>query len=50
MHSNAYSANTSTAGEKINQVRAGVRVFVTEKKKWLCRAKNQSDGHTMGQE
>lgn len=49
MHSNAYSANTSTAGEKINQVRAGVRIFVTGKK-WLCRANNQSDGHTMGQE
>lgn len=49
MHSNTYSANTNTAGEKINQARAGSK-NICHRKKWLSRAKNQSDGHTIGQE
>ena len=49
MHSNTHSANTNTAGEKINQGRAGSK-NIRHRKKWLRRAKKQSDGHTMGQE
>lgn len=49
MHSNTYSANTNTAGEKINQARAGSK-NICHRKKWPHRAEKQIDGHTMGQE
>lgn len=38
MHSNTYSANTNTAGEKINQARAGSK-NICHREKWLRRAK-----------
>lgn len=43
MHSNTYSANTNTAGEKINQARSGSK-NICHRKKWPRRAKNRVMG------
>lgn len=40
MHSNTYSANTNTAGEKINQARAGSK-NICHRKKWCAELKTR---------